>query len=436
MQQKIGVRFKIGSKVYSFLSEDIDLNIKDYVIVETSLGEGYGKVEKIEEYNPAKENRELKKILRKATKEDEKQHEKMLEKERIAINETKELAKKLNLDMNVVNAEYSLDGTKVIIDFIAEDRVDFRDLVKELATKLKSRIELRQIGIRDQAKMVGGIGICGRVCCCSAYLKDFEKVSIKMAKSQGLALNPTKISGSCGRLMCCLAYEDNYYSEVYPKIPKLNKEVKTPDGIGIVTYTNALKQIASVKITSKDGSFVIKDFSLDDIKSVANQDNSSSLQDYKKYNEANKQQNNNEIKKDSEQNTEKQNGNNEPNKLTQNNKDNQNHNYNNQNKNNQNQSKIQNKENNNNSNLNKQRNNNTLQNNKNNKHNVNKQLSNRKDNNANKSVETNIQENNKQPIATNKQNNSTNAINKKPFQNKHKNKNFKNNKNFQNKKEQ
>lgn len=287
MQQKISVKFKIGTKSYSFLAEDINLSVGDYVVVETILGQAYGKVDKIEDYNPAKENRELKKVIRKATKEDEIQHEKMLERERTTINETKELANKYKLDMNVVNAEYSLDGSKVIIDFIAEDRVDFRDLVKELATKLKSRIELRQIGIRDQAKMVGGIGICGRVCCCSSYLKDFEKVSIKMAKSQGLALNPTKISGSCGRLMCCLAYEDNYYSEIYPKIPKLNKEVKTPDGVGVVVYTNALKQTASVKITSKDGSFTIKDYSLDDLSHVDSAQNSS-LKDYKNFSNSQK----------------------------------------------------------------------------------------------------------------------------------------------------
>ncbi len=289
MQQKIGIKFKIGAKAYSFLNEDLNLTVGDFVIVETSLGLGYGKVDNIEEYNPAKENRELKKVIRIATNEDKEQYEKMLEKERIAIQETKSLATKLKLDMNVVNAEYSLDGSKVVIDFIAEDRVDFRDLVKELATKLKSRIELRQIGIRDQAKMVGGIGICGRVCCCAAHLKDFEKVSIKMAKYQGLALNPTKISGSCGRLMCCLAYEDNYYSEVYPKMPKLNKDIKTPDGIGVVLYTNALKQIASVKITSKDGSFTVKDYSLDVLQSIEGNNSNSSIKDYKNFAQENKQ---------------------------------------------------------------------------------------------------------------------------------------------------
>ena len=273
MQQKVGVRFKIGAKVYSFLSEVENLKVGDYVIVETSLGQGYAVVDKIEELSNADNLEELKSVVRKATKEDKKQHEVNCEKEKTAISVTKELVEKMNLDMNVVNAEYSFDGTKVIIDFISDNRVDFRDLVKDLAVKLKTRIELRQIGIRDQAKMVGGIAICGRVCCCASHLKDFEKVSIKMAKVQGLALNPTKISGSCGRLMCCLEYENDYYSEVYPKIPKLNSEVKTPEGVGVVMYTNALKQIVSVKITNKDGGFTIKDFTFDDVTKISNSNN-------------------------------------------------------------------------------------------------------------------------------------------------------------------
>ncbi len=262
MQQKVGVKFKIGTKVYDFLSE-IELKKGDYVIVETSLGQGFGVVDKVENIDKLEES--LKQVVRKATKDDIKQNEINCEKEKEAIQTTKQLVEEMKLDMNVVNAEYSFDGSKVIIDFISDNRVDFRDLVKDLATKLKTRIELRQIGIRDQAKMVGGIGICGRVCCCASHLKDFEKVSIKMAKVQGLALNPTKISGSCGRLMCCLEYENDYYSEVYPKIPKLNSEVKTPDGVGTVQYTNALKQIASVKIVGKDDSVSIKDYTFDQI---------------------------------------------------------------------------------------------------------------------------------------------------------------------------
>lgn len=266
MQQKVGVKFKIGTKIYNFLSE-IELKAGDYVIVETSLGQGFGIVDKVESVEKVEE--ELKHVIRKATKEDIKQNEVNCEKEKEAIQTTKQIVEEMKLDMNVVNAEYSFDGSKVIVDFISDNRVDFRDLVKELATKLKTRIELRQIGIRDQAKMVGGIGICGRVCCCASHLKDFEKVSIKMAKVQGLALNPTKISGSCGRLMCCLEYENDYYSEVYPKIPKLNSEVKTPDGVGTVQYTNALKQIASVKIVAKDDSVSIKDYTFGQISKIS-----------------------------------------------------------------------------------------------------------------------------------------------------------------------
>ncbi len=415
MQQKISVKFKIGSKAYSFLAEDISLNVGDNVVVETILGQAYGKVDKIEEYNPAKENRELKKVIRKATKEDNFQYEKMNEKERVAIQETKNLATKLKLDMNVVNADYSLDGSKVIIDFIAEDRVDFRDLVKELATKLKSRIELRQIGIRDQAKMVGGIGICGRVCCCAAHLKDFEKVSIKMAKSQGLALNPTKISGSCGRLMCCLAYEDNYYSEVYPKIPKLNKEIKTPDGVGVVIYTNALKQTVTVKITSKDGSSTIKDYTLDALTSKE-QSASSSLQDYKNYAnslEKNKQENNNSAAKNEIKNIDKENNNKNINEKNSNQQKNADNNFNAKNK----KHDEKNTKNENNNQINKNNQNNKTLNNKINKNNQN--LNNNQNDNKQNKTSLNQQNNNQQK--------SNNKKNKKPYYHKHNKNNQQNN---------
>ncbi len=174
--------------------------------------------------------------------------------------------------MQLVETEYIFDGSKVIISFTSDNRVDFRELVKELATKLKTRIELRQIGIRDKSKTVGGIGICGRECCCNLYLNDFEKVSIKMAKTQNLSLNPTKISGLCGRLMCCLEYENPYYQEVSKLMPKLNSEVTTPEGKGVVVYTNILKQTVSVKIEKSEGSFVMKDFTLADIKQNKKQD--------------------------------------------------------------------------------------------------------------------------------------------------------------------
>ena len=296
MQQKVGVRFKINPKIYSFLSEE-EIKKGDHVIVETSLGQGLGMVETVDDIQEKDKTENLKKVVRIATENDLKQNEKNIEREREAIEETKLLAQKFNLDMNVVNAEFSFDGSKVVIDFISEARVDFRDLVKELATKLKTRIELRQIGIRDQAKMVGGIGICGRVCCCASHLKDFEKVSIKMAKVQGLALNPTKISGSCGRLMCCLEYENDYYSEVYPRLPKLNSEVLTKEGRGTVLSTNALTQLVSVRIESKDGSVSIKEFNINDIKKVAVDNN--------QQNNANKKSENVEVKADEEKQEQK-----------------------------------------------------------------------------------------------------------------------------------
>ena len=290
MQQKVGVRFKINPKV-SYYNSNIELKRGDYVIVESDLGSSFGVVDNVIFVDDEVPN--LKKVIKKADENDVKQNEINIEKEKKAIEITKNLCVKLNLNnMEIVNAEYSFDGAKVIINFISEDRVDFRELVKELASSLKTRIELCQIGTRDQARMVGGIGICGRICCCAAHLKDFEKVSIKMAKVQGLSLNPTKISGSCGRLMCCLDYENEYYSEIYPKIPKINAFVKTPDGDGVVVYTNALKQLVSVKIEQKDGSTIIKDFSIDNVSTKERHSESSQKKDCNQQNQNNKNNNN------------------------------------------------------------------------------------------------------------------------------------------------
>lgn len=260
--QKIEVRFKYNPKLFSFVSNDI-LKKGDYIIAESSLGQGFGMVENV--LNEFEKSENYKMILRKATESDISQNQKNAEKEKFALNETRKIVERLKLDMNVVNAEYSFDGSKVLIDFISENRVDFRDLVKELASTLHTRIELKQIGVRDQAKMVGGIGICGRVCCCSAHLKDFEKVSIKMAKSQDLALNPVKISGACGRLMCCLAYEDPVYNELQATTPRVGTQVKTAEGVGYVVYRNLLKQILSVKLECNDGSVHIKEFNVKDV---------------------------------------------------------------------------------------------------------------------------------------------------------------------------
>lgn len=263
MQKRIEVKLCKTERVYSYLS-DIKVKVGDFVVAETQVGEALGQVIFIG--SDESQDAEGKRIIRIADVKDKKNHEKVIDLSKKAIEITKELVSKLNLDMNIVDAEYTLDLSKVTIEFISENRVDFRELIKELVMALKTRIELRQITAREQAQVVGGIGPCGRICCCATFLKDFEKVSMKMAKVQGLALNPSKISGTCGRLMCCLEYENPYYVEVSLKMPKINSEVKTPDGQGIVVYQDLLKQMVSVKFTLKDGSVNIKDFKLTDIK--------------------------------------------------------------------------------------------------------------------------------------------------------------------------
>lgn len=267
MQAVVGIKFRDAGKVYSFSPNGLKLAVGDRVIVDTSNGPSFGVVETAETMVEEKSiTGELKNVVRIATEQDIKQNEKNLAREKETMEITQKEIDALKLDMKLVSADFNFEGNKVVINFLSDNRVDFRELVKNLASKVKARIELRQIGIRDQAKLVGGIGMCGRACCCASFLNDFEKVSIKMAKTQGLSLNPTKISGLCGRLLCCLDYENEYYAEVNKIMPKLNSEVKTPEGVGTVLYTNALKQIASVKIGASDGSYTIKDFTFKELK--------------------------------------------------------------------------------------------------------------------------------------------------------------------------
>lgn len=262
----VGVKFKEGSKLYYFDPKDIVLDVNDKVVVETNRGDEFAYVaspiSQVEEKDVVLP---LKSIIRKATDKDIKQVEDNKKKAEEAIGIIEKTVEKHGLDMKIVEVEYVFDGSKVLINFISDNRVDFRELVKELAGKLRTRIELRQIGIRDQAKTTGGIGLCGRECCCKSFLNDFEKVSIKMAKNQGLSLNPTQISGLCGRLLCCLEYENPYYVEVLSKMPKMNSQVSTPEGKGTVVYLNILKQLVSVKIFTSDDVFSIKEFPLDKI---------------------------------------------------------------------------------------------------------------------------------------------------------------------------
>ena len=222
MQKVVGVKFRANGKVYLFDKNDVDVSENDDVIVDSVFGLSFGKVSLIKEIDETELSEPLKNVVRKATENDKKKYLELEEKSKKDIFLVREKVKKLGLDMKIVSAEYCFDGTKILIEFSAEDRVDFRDLLKELASALKVRIELHQVGQRDEVKIKGGIGPCGEVCCCARFLKDFEHVTVKMAKNQGLSLNPTKISGLCGRLMCCLGYENKQYEETLKKMPKIN----------------------------------------------------------------------------------------------------------------------------------------------------------------------------------------------------------------------
>jgi cell fate regulator YaaT (PSP1 superfamily) len=269
---KIGVKFMQGGKVFA-VEDNIGLEVGHQVVVETIRGLEIGEVCK---YTENSSSEEIKSLVRLATEEDLKKKAELEKNEEKVISTTNNLIKKYNLEMKLVDASFTLDGSKVIISYICEDRVDFRELVKDLASQLKLRIELRQIGIRDQAKIVGAIGNCGKECCCKMYLSDFDKVSIKMAKTQNLSLNPTKISGVCGRLMCCLSYENEYYSEMVSKMPKLNSKVKTKDGVGTVVYNDILKEKVNVKFVSED-SVKIVTYEIEEVKPyVEEQKNDSS----------------------------------------------------------------------------------------------------------------------------------------------------------------
>ena len=259
---KIGIKFMQGGRVFALDDNNLELTMGDAVVVESIRGVEIAYV--TEPVNSSDEQEEVKQIIRKATDVDLKKQEELRKQEPKVIKITNELINKYNLEMKIVDVSFTLEGAKVIISYVCEDRVDFRELVKDLASQLKLRIELRQIGIRDQAKIVGGIGFCGKECCCKKYLNDFDKVSIKMAKTQGLSLNPTKISGICGRLMCCLSYENDFYAEISTKMPKLNSKVKTKDGIGTVVYNNLLKQKITVKI-EKDNDISINEYDLIDV---------------------------------------------------------------------------------------------------------------------------------------------------------------------------
>ena len=262
----VGIRFKKVGKVYYFAPEKIQAQKGEFAIVDTARGPEFGevfvanKMVGISEIVPP-----LRPIIRIATKDDIAHNEENTKKEQEAFGICLEQIAKHELDMKLVDAQYTFDNSKLLFYFTSAGRVDFRELVKDLASVFRTRIELRQIGIRDEAKLIGGLGACGRPLCCATFLSDFVQVSIKMAKEQGLFLNSSKISGTCGRLMCCLRYEQESYEYEMARTPAVDSSVKTPDGIGVVTESRPLTGFIKVKITNKDGES-IKVYHRDDVK--------------------------------------------------------------------------------------------------------------------------------------------------------------------------
>lgn len=266
MQKVVGVKFSSSSKIYNFLPNGETFSIGDEVVVETQNGISVGTVAVSEFEAESKKNEEPQKpIIRRATERDIQKKIENQKRGKEALPRVEGLVKRLGLIMKIVDVEYAFDDSKVTISFTADGRVDFRELLRELASTLRSRIELRQIGSRDEVKAIGGIGPCGLECCCKRFGGDVEHVSVKMAKNQGLSLSPTKINGLCGRLMCCLAYENEVYQEILSRMPKVGSRVKTPDGEGVVTFNDILKQKVTVKVFGKDDSFDINTYELDKI---------------------------------------------------------------------------------------------------------------------------------------------------------------------------
>jgi len=270
MKKIIGVRFKEGGKVYYFDPAGNEPEKGEKVVVETARGVEMGDVcIGVSEVPDEEVVAPLKPVLRIATENDIKQAKINKAKEPEAFKICNEKILKHGLEMKLIKVEYAFDGSKILFYFTSGGRVDFRELVKDLAAVFKTRIELRQIGVRDEAKLLGGLGICGRSLCCATYLTDFQPVSIKMAKEQNLSLNPTKISGSCGRLMCCLKYEQDCYEELIKITPREGALVKTPDGNGIVETVMFLKGIVKVRLEKSDEN-ILKEFSVNDIKILKN----------------------------------------------------------------------------------------------------------------------------------------------------------------------
>lgn len=254
MTSVVGVKFKDAGKLYYFSPGDIEVEAGDNVIVETARGLEFGKVTMgVTEVKDSEIVAPLKSIIRIATEKDYRKHEENLAKKDEALRLCQEKIDAHKLEMKLIDVEYTFDNSKVVFYFTADGRIDFRELVKDLAAVFRMRIELRQIGVRDEAKMLGGVGSCGRGLCCSTWLRDFEPVSIKMAKVQNLSLNQTKISGICGRLMCCLKFENDVYTHLKKGMPTVGERIKTPDGIAVVSDVNILENIIKTRLVVEEG---------------------------------------------------------------------------------------------------------------------------------------------------------------------------------------
>ena len=268
MTRVIGVRFRQAGKIYFFAPGKLHIKKGDKVIVETARGVEFGSVVVgPKEVEDEEIMQPLKPVIRVATEEDKRTEEKNREKEKEAFDICLEKIRKHNLDMKLINAEYTFDNNKVLFYFTADGRIDFRELVKDLAAVFRTSIELRQIGVRDETKIRGGIGICGRPLCCNTYLSEFAPVSIKMAKEQNLSLNPTKISGVCGRLMCCLTNEEETYEELNSRLPALGDFVTTNDGLkGEVQSVSVLRQLVKVVVTLEDDEKEIREYKVSELR--------------------------------------------------------------------------------------------------------------------------------------------------------------------------
>lgn len=268
MVKVVVVKFKSGGKLYYFAPKEGDVYTRNMpVIVETSKGAEYAWVA-----YPEKEVEEeeitppLKSILRIASEKDKAFYKACQEKKPEAMSVCKQKIIELGLDMKLVDCEYAFDGSKIVFFFTSPTRVDFRELVRALASTFKNRIELRQVGTRDETKYLGGLAPCGRICCCAGNMPEFKKVTVKMAKTQGLSLNPGKISGLCGRLMCCLSYENDYYAEAFKQVPKVGSEATAPDGTGTVVSVNMLKMQAKILFSDALGNVAYRDYPVSDLK--------------------------------------------------------------------------------------------------------------------------------------------------------------------------